>query len=139
MFREIDIIKAIGVSLLIMAVNIAISIIVVAVYSFFIEPGRDVSFYEAAAKEIAPWSSVIAGPFLFYLALSWCTRKQPERHALGFALAVFLSYMAVDLLIIASADAPRKIAVIITLSLTTKAVAAYKGARAAQAAIRNPQ
>ncbi len=133
MIQKTDILKAIGVALVIMVVDVAISFPVVAVYAYFIEPGHDAAFYESAAQRIAPWSSVVAGVFLFFGALYWLTRRKPERHAVGFALAVWVAFaafaLAIDLAILAGAGGSlRSIAGIVALSLATKFAAAITGA-----------
>lgn len=132
MFKKADIPKAIGVALVIMVVNVAISFPVVAVYAYFIEPGHDAVFYEASAQRIAPWSSVVAGVFLFFGALYWLTRRTPERHAIGFAVAVCLAYAALDLAIVGGAGSLPSLAGIIALSLATKFAAAIAGASLAR-------
>ena len=131
MLEKTDIPKANGVALVILVVNVAISFPVVAVYAYVIEPGHDAAFYEASAQRIAPWSSVVAGVFLFFGALYWLTRRRPERHAVGFALAVSLAYAVVDLAIVAGAGSLPSIAGIVALSLATKFAAAIAGASVA--------
>ncbi len=131
MFKKTDIPKAIGVALVIMVVNVAISYGVVAVYAYFIEPGHDAAFYEASAQRIAPWSSVVAGVFLFFGALYWLTRRTPDRHAIGFALAVALAYATFDLAIVGGTGALPSLAGIVALSLSTKFAAAIAGAAVA--------
>ncbi len=131
MFKKTDFAKAVGVALVIMMANVAISYGVVAVYAYFIEPGHDGAFYEASAQRIAPWSSVVAGGFLFFGALYWLTRRTPDRHAIGFALAVASSYAAFDLAILAGAGALPSLGGIVALSLLTKFAAGIAGAAVA--------
>ncbi|MEE2776224.1 MAG: hypothetical protein VYE73_05610 [Acidobacteriota bacterium] len=131
MLKKTDILKAVGVALVLMVVNVAISFPVVGVYAYFIEPGHEAEFYEEAAQWIAPWSSVVVGVFLFFGALYWFTRRAPERHAIGFALAVASTYAVVDLAIVAGAGALASIAGIFALSMATKFAAAIAGASVA--------
>lgn len=126
---KIDYAKAFLTAIALLIVNVAISYVVVAVYAYLIEPGHENAFYEAAAQEIAPWSSVIFGILLFFLAGRYFARRNPERNGIVFALAIAASYAAIDIAIILSLGAFSSIAAIFVLSMTTKALAGYLGAR----------
>jgi hypothetical protein len=41
------------------------------------------SFYDAAARRIAPWSSVVFGAPLFFCAVRWLTRPEHSGSATG--------------------------------------------------------
>lgn len=58
--NALDFVKAFGVALLLMVLNVTASFGVVAVYAYLIEPGHEAAYYETAAQSIAPWSSVFA-------------------------------------------------------------------------------
>ena len=97
--KPIDYLKAVGVALGILVVNVAISFGVVAAYATFIDPGHDEAYYQAAAQWIAPWSSIAFGWLLFFTASYFVSRKS-DRNALAFALATLAAYAAIDLGII---------------------------------------
>ena len=131
MFRTIDIGKAAVTAVVVLVVNVAVSFAVVAVYAYLIEPGHDDAFYQAAAQDIAPWSSVFAGALLFFAAAYWQTKRQPERNAILFAIAVVAIYSLIDIAVLLSQGVLQSMAGVVTLSLTTKLFAAIAGARIA--------
>ncbi len=126
----LDFAKAFGVALLLMVLNVAASFGVVAMYSAFIEPGRDSSFYESAARDIAPWSSVFVGGLLFFAAGWLFARRRPQRNAIVFAMAFALIYVALDAMIILGVDARGAVTMagLIALSVLSKLAAALAGA-----------
>ncbi len=131
MFKAIDVIKAAGVTILLMAINVAVAIGVVAIYAYVIEPGHDNAFYEAAALDISPWSSVFAGAPIFFAGLYLFTKWRPQRDAIKFAIAVVAIYTMLDLIMLASEGALQSLAFIAALSWVTKLVAALMGAKMA--------
>ena len=133
MFKAVDVAKAFVAAIVIMAANVAISYVVVAVYAYVIEPGHPNEFYEAAAQEIAPWSSVIAGVFLFFGAGYLFARRRPERNAVFFAAAIWASYLVIEFIILAGVGALGSAFGIVSLSLVTKLIAAILGARMGKA------
>ena len=86
--KPIDFIKAIGVAIALLAINVLIAILVVIVYRFLIEPGHPTEFYDEAAMKIAPWCSHIAGTALFFVASYFLTARRPDRNGPLFAAAV---------------------------------------------------
>jgi hypothetical protein len=129
--KPLDFVKAIGVALTIMFVNVLISVIVITVYSYAIAPGHDEAFYQEAAKRIAPWSSVVFGAPLFFGAAYWLTRKRPDRNAIAFAISCVGIYAIVDLSVLFAAGGAASMIGIVGLSLITKLIGAYLGARLA--------
>jgi len=93
----LDLIKATGVAIATLAITMAASFPMVAVYAYFIEPGHEQQFYVEAAQWIAPWSSYVLGPITFFLLNYWLARKSPERNASLFAIATIIAYLIVDL------------------------------------------
>lgn len=132
--QPIDVAKAAGVALAIMVVNVTISVVVMIVYSYAVDPGHDAAYYEAAAQRIAPWSSVVFGAPLFFFATYRLAQARPERNAARFAVAVFGFYAAVDLLALVAAGSVGSLLGVVALSLTTKLVGALAGARLASRA-----
>lgn len=125
----IDYVKAFGVALLLMLLNVAASFVVMAVYGYLIDPGHEPEYYQAAAERIAPWSSVFAGALLFFGAAWLFGARKPARPAVAFALTFALIYTLIDLAIIAAAGAFASIGYIVALSIGAKFAAAFLGAR----------
>jgi hypothetical protein len=128
--KPIDFIKAAGLSIAILVVNVLISFAVVAIYSWAIAPGHDAAFYEAAAQRIAPWSSVVFGAPLFYVACAFAARRRPARSAVAFAGSCFAVYALIDLSMLLAAGAVSSMLGAVSVSLATKLIGALAGARA---------
>ena len=94
--KPIDFAKAAGVAVVILVVNVAIAILVVLVYSLFIDPGHPREYYDKAALRIAPWCSHTAGTALFLVAGYWCARRRPVRNGYLFAAAFTVLYAVID-------------------------------------------
>jgi hypothetical protein len=124
--KAMDFLKALGVAIGILILNVAISFAVVFAYSLWVDPGHDDAYYQAAAQWIAPWSSIAFGWLLFLLATFVLSRK-PDRDALVFAVTAFAFYAAVDLSIVGAAGALSAFGPIIALSLSSKLVGAIAG------------
>ena len=132
MLKTLDIVKAFGLAIGVMALNVAISYVAVAVYAYLIEPGHDNAFYEAAAQDIAPWSSVIAGVFLFFGVSYLFAKRRPERNAVYFAVAIWAGYLLVEFVILAGVGTLGSALGLVSFSLVTKLIAAVGGAIRAQ-------
>ena len=60
----------VGVSLIVMVANVAISVLYMVVYSYWIDPGHDNKYYQEHIQIAAPYCSIIAGiPLMF--AAGW--------------------------------------------------------------------
>lgn len=130
----LDFVKAFGVALLLMVLNVAIAFGVMAIYGNFIDPGHTAEFYQMAALRIAPWSSVVAGSLLFFGAAWLLGVRRPQRSALLFALAFAAIYVLIDLIIIVSIDAGAVLSVLVALSVAGKFAGAILGAQLARRA-----
>lgn len=118
---------AIPFALGVMVVNVVISILYVVVYSFLIDPGHDEAYYQAYAQVAAPYSSIIAGIALMFLAGRWIGGKFPKGNSIKAALLMWLVYFLIDLAVIVAAGALAQIAVLFAISFSTKLIAAYFG------------
>lgn len=132
--NTLDFVKAFGVAVLLLVLNVAVSFGVMAVYSYLINPGHEMAYYEAAAQRIAPWSSVVAGAFLFFGAAWFFGVRRPQRSALVFALTFATFYTLIDLGIIAAVGALMLVNYIVAISILAKFAGACLGARMAQRA-----
>lgn len=124
----LDYVKAFGVALLLMVLNVAASFGVVAVYAYLIEPGHDAAYYEAAAQSIAPWSSVFVGALLFFLAAWFFGVRKPTRSALAFAVTFAAIYTMIDFAIIAAVGGLQHLGLVIWISVSAKFAACAAGA-----------
>lgn len=124
-----DYLKAFGVALLLMVLNVAASFGVMWVYGTFIDTGHEQAYYEAAAQRIAPWSSVFVGSLLFFAAAWLLGVRNPARPALTFALTFTLIYTLIDLGIIAAVGGLLSVGYVLLISIAAKSAAAFLGAR----------
>lgn len=124
----LDFVKAFGVALLLMVLNVAASFGVVAVYAYLIEPGHEAAYYETAAQSIAPWSSVFVGALLFFLAAWFFGLRKPARSALVFALTFAAIHTAIDFAIIAAVGGLPHLGLVVWISVAAKFSAAAAGA-----------
>lgn len=122
----------IGVALLVMVLNVAMSILYMVVYSHLINPGHPMEYYEEHVKIAAPYCSIVAGIPLMFLAGLWVAGWMGGSGVqLGAkaALVVWLAYAIIDLgIVLAAGGMTAKIAVLVAVSLLTKLAAAYAGA-----------
>ena len=92
---------AIPAAFLVMIANIVIAVLWVAVYSHLIDPGHDEAYYEAYAQTSVPYSAIIAGMPLMFLAGRLIGSKFPKGNSVKAALLVWLIYFLIDFSIIA--------------------------------------
>lgn len=93
------VLKLIGLAILVMITLIIISILEVAVYSYLVNPGQEISVYEAHAEFSAPYVSGIFGFILFFLIARYWKKK--EYHNLSKLIFLFpLTYVLLDILVL---------------------------------------
>jgi hypothetical protein len=110
-----------GLALGVMAVNVAISILYMVVYSYVIDPGHEKGYYEAHVKIAAPYCSIVAGIPLMLL-VGWWVGLWP-------AMLVWMVYTVLDLAMFAVSGPTLRMSAFVAVSLLTKLVSAYLGAR----------
>jgi hypothetical protein len=139
----LDCFRARSVGIAVFLGTLLLSIPMVAVYRHLIDPGHPPEVYHEAARSIAPWSSHIGGPMLFFWLNHRHAGRYPQRNAVAFAWATIASYVVVDLLSLPPFGLTLSAVVTMTFStsLAVKAAAALAGAmlgsrRAAMAPIR---
>ena len=93
----LDYLKAFGVAFATIVITVIASFPMVAFYAYLIEPGHPQEFYTEAAQWIAPWSSYVLGPVVFFVLNYWLARRTPARNALLFAVATLLAYVMIEL------------------------------------------
>jgi hypothetical protein len=127
--KPIDFLKAAGLGLGVMALTVAARFTMVFVYATFIAPGHPQAFYNNAAHWIAPWSSHVFGPILFFAFNFWLARRRPERNAITFAAATIALYGLIDFgMMLPFAPAAAFLSPTVGLSLAAKLAAALTGA-----------
>jgi len=126
--KPMDFLKAFGVAVLLMVLNVAIAFGVMWVFGNFINPGHERTYYQDAAQRIAPWSSLIAGAVLFFLGGWVFSKRKPARDGVVFAASFALIYVAIDVAIIAAAGALGAMGAMVAASAATKLMAALAGA-----------
>ncbi|HEX3886675.1 MAG TPA: hypothetical protein VHW05_04190 [Phenylobacterium sp.] len=95
--RGLDALKAVGVAVLVLALNYGVAFLAVAADAQFVEPGHPQSYYAAAAPRIAGWSAPFAGALLLAIAAFLLGARRPQRNALKFAGLIWLAYIVIDL------------------------------------------
>ena len=121
----------VGTALSVMFVNVVLSVLYIAFYSYFINPGHDERFYQEYAAVAAPYCSIVAGIPLFYFACRRLGAKWEADFAVKAALLVWLVYALIDLFVLTAAGWTTQLAVLSVISMTTKLIAAYFGGKAA--------
>lgn len=92
----IDIAKAAGVAILVLAVDLLIAVAVVFVWGLTFEPGHPQSYYQTAGVPIARCSTRIAGTALMFGAAWLFARRNVKRNPYVFAAAVVFFYALLD-------------------------------------------
>lgn len=118
-------------ALLVSAANVGVSILWIWIYSHMIDPGHDLSYYQDYASAAAPWSGILAGAALVFLAARWLAGRWEPAFAMTAALSLWLAYAALDLALVSMVGLTPRLAALAVVSHTTKLGAAYAAARTA--------
>ncbi len=97
--KQFIVLKLIGLAILTMIALVIISILEVIVYSYVVNPGKDISVYEAHAQFSAPYISGIFGFIVFFLiARHWKKKGYPNLFRLIMLFP--LIYVLLDLMVV---------------------------------------
>jgi len=118
----------VGVALLVMVANVLVSVLYMVVYGHLIDPGHEQAYYDAHIQVAAPYSSIVAGIPLMFLAGYWISGWWEGKFAVESALTVFLIYALIDFTVIMAAGFTSRIGVLFAISFATKLAAIYVGA-----------
>lgn len=118
----------VGVALLVMVANVAVSILYMVVYGHLIDPGHEEQYYHDHVRVAAPYCSIVAGMPLMFLAGWWVSGWWESEFAAKAALMVGLAYGLIDIGVLLAAGLTARIAVIFAVSFLTKLAAVYLGA-----------
>ena len=123
--KGLDAVKAVGLAVLIMALNLALAFAAVFVYAALVAPGRAQAFYASAAPAIAGWTAPFGGALMF-LAGTWLlARRRPDRDAFRFAGMAWLAYVIVD---VGSGAASASVQSVLSVQMTASMGLALLGA-----------
>jgi hypothetical protein len=122
----------IGAALFGMIVNIGLSILYIALYSYIINPGHGEKFYQEYAVKVVPYCAIITGVPVLYFVCRWIAGKWESDFAIKAALSVWLVYALVDLSVMTAAGWTVQSAIFSMVSMTTKLIAAHLGGSAAR-------
>ena len=117
----------VGCALGVMAVNVAITILYMVVYSHAIDVGHEKAYYEDHVKVAAPYCSIVAGIPLMFFAGVWVGGWDVAIAARS-ALILWLTYAVIDVAIVAASGLTFRMGVLVAVSLLTKLAAVYYGA-----------
>lgn len=112
--------------------NVLCFFVFMVIYSYAINPGHDPDFYSEAANRFGPYSSIICGMPLMYLAGRWVGKRVGPEVAVTAGLAVWVVYLFLDGAIVAASGMLMSILPLFIVSFTTKLAAVYLGARQAR-------
>jgi hypothetical protein len=118
----------IGVALLVMVLNVAMSILYMVIYSHLVNQGHTEEYYREHIKVAAPYCSIVAGVPLMFLAGFWVGGWWQAQFGVKAALVVWLAYAIIDLGVLLAAGISAKIAILYAVSMLTKLAAVYFGA-----------
>ncbi|MCI0650786.1 MAG: hypothetical protein L0Z55_02760 [Planctomycetes bacterium] len=118
----------IGIALLVLVLNVAMSVLYMVVYGHLINPGHPEEYYQEHIKVAGPYCSIVAGIPLMFLAGLWVAGWWEGQIAFKAALAVWLAYAVIDLGVSLAAGMTAKFAIPFTVSILTKLGAVYLGA-----------
>jgi hypothetical protein len=118
----------VGVALLVMVVNVAVSVLYMVVYSYLIDPGHEKQYYDDHIQVAAPYCSIVAGIPLMFLAGWWVGGWGQGEFAVKSALVVWLAYAVIDFAIVLAAGMTSRVAVLVAVSHLTKLASIYFGA-----------
>lgn len=93
----------VGIAVLVMIANIAVSVLYMVVYSYLIDPGHEKEYYDDHIQVAAPYCSIVAGIPLMFLAGWWVGCWWQGEFALRSSLVVWLAYPAIDIAILLAA------------------------------------
>jgi hypothetical protein len=94
--KPIDYLKALGVGVGVLALNLLVTTLVITAYALLVEPGRPQEHYTAMAPQIGAWSGPLGGMVLMFLAGGFFARRRPLRNGVVFIAVAWGFYLALD-------------------------------------------
>ena len=131
--------RIVGTAVLILIVNVALTVAYMIFYSYVVNPGHDEQFYQEHVQTAAPYCSIVFGIPLFYFVCRRLAGKWEKAFAVKASIFVWLVYALIDATIIIASGMTLTIAVLMTVSLATKLIAAYFGGLSASKKTNQPE
>jgi hypothetical protein len=94
--NPVEFVKALGVAILVMALDLACAFLSVSIWAWLTGPHPGLGVTDPRVIAVSTLSTRICGPMLFALFVWIFQRKRPDRNRYAFALAVFGFYMLLD-------------------------------------------
>ena len=124
--------RLVGVAILVLVANVAVSILYMVVYGHLIDPGHEEQYYHDHIKVAAPYCSIIAGIPLMFLAGWWVGSWWKGEFAVKAGLLVWLTYALIDIGVLLASGLTPGIAILFAVSFLTKLAAVCLGALVAR-------
>jgi len=119
-------------ALVVLIINVAIHVLYMVVYSYVIDPGHEEAYYHAYARLSAPYSSIVAGIPVMFLAGRWIGKRFPKENGVKAAVLVWLVYFLIDIAVLFMTGALAGVALLFVISFITKFAAVFLGGLSAQ-------
>jgi hypothetical protein len=119
----------VGVAVLVLMANVAVSIGYMVVYGHVIDPGHDAKYYSDHIQVAGPYCSIVAGIPLMFAAGWWVAGWWRRQLGTQPAWVVWVAYTVIDLAILVAAGMSLGIGVLFVVSFATKLAAVLLGAR----------
>lgn len=123
--RQIRWLLIVPAALGIMIANVGVHILYMVIFSYLIDPGHDVAYYESHAQFSAPYSSIVFGIPLMFFGCRWLAKKFAPQFCVTAALLVWVVYFLIDLSVMVLAAALGGLVLLFVISFVTKFAAAY--------------
>ncbi len=94
--KPVDFVRALGVAILAMVLDILCAVAVVSVWTLVNRPDHPLATTDPIVVDLSTQSTRICGPIILALLVWLFSRKRPDRNVWAFAAAVFGFYLLVD-------------------------------------------
>lgn len=108
--------------------NVFVFFLFMVVYGQIIDPGQDDIYYQEVANRFGPYSSIIAGMPIMYIA-GVILRRLFGNDGLRIGSYAWAIYLVLDVAIIAAVGQLGNLSMLVAISFATKLIAVYLGAR----------
>jgi hypothetical protein len=118
----------VGVALLVMITNVAVSILYMVVYGHVLDPGHEPQYYQDHIQVAGPYCSIVAGIPILFLAGWWVAGWWQRSLGYRGVFFVWLVYTLIDVSILLIAGMSLGMGALFIVSFATKLAAGYCGA-----------
>lgn len=127
--RKMRLLLALPTAIVTGILNVLCFFAFMVIYSYAIDPGHDQDYYSQAASRFGPYSSIICGMPLMYLAGRWIGKRVGPSLAITAGVLVWAIYFTLDLVAVAASGVLLSVLPLFAVSFATKFAAVYLGAR----------